>query len=134
MTTASDLLRKLWTKYINDIEIPRIKALLSIKKWPEYKMSIYVFPINLAAFFKELEGYARGGGGENYGMSIFKKYIVNHYADEETSIVKFVEDYFNKEFGVHIVKLSGKVETDNGCLSFVATFKSIDSDDLEKED
>lgn len=133
MTTASSILRNLWTSYMDDIEIPRIKALLLIKKkWVDYKLTVFVFPVNLHAFYCEIEGFAAGNNAAAY--SVFHRFIVNHFSEGSTN-EEFVERYLNRKFKDHIVKVEpafmrasdDKVEVAN--VGFVVNFRRIDAID-----
>jgi hypothetical protein len=128
MVTASDLLRDMWLNYMKSVEIPRIKALLAIKKWSEYEMTVFVFPVNLLAFRTEIEGYARGGGKFN-ASGVFKKYIIEP-KHSGMSIEEFVHKFLDKEFEKHIIKLGCRItedDADETTVSFVTTFKEIGS-------
>jgi hypothetical protein len=137
MATASGILRNLWTSYMDDVEIPRIKALLLIKKkWADYKMTVFVFPVNLHAFYCEVEGYAGGPNAAAY--SVFKRFIVNHFS-EGSSNHEFVERYLNRKFKDHLVKVEptimkisdeDKVEVAN--VGFIVNFRRIESIDLDE--
>jgi hypothetical protein len=119
------------------VEIPRIKALLLIKKkWADYKMTVFVFPVNLHAFYCEVEGYAGGPNAASY--SVFNRFIVNHFSEGSTNDA-FVERYLNRKFKEHLVKVEptimkisdeDKVEVAN--VGFVVNFRRIESIDLDE--
>jgi hypothetical protein len=137
MTTASEILRKLWNSYMDDVEIPRIKTLLAIKKkWAEYKMTVFVFPVNLYAFYTEIEGYAGGSNAASY--NVFNKFIVNKDSEGIKNEV-FIEKYLNKKFKDHLVSVQPnfmKVSEDDNVevanVGFVVTFKRIENIDLDE--
>lgn len=137
MTNASDILYKLWSTYMDEVEIPRIKVLLAIKKkWAEYKMTVFVFPVNLHAFYTEIEGYA--GGTNATATSVFNKFIVNKDSEGIKNEV-FVEKYLNRKFKEHIVSVEPHFmkasEDDNvqvANLGYVVTFKRIEDIDVSE--